>query len=149
MSVNWSLKEFSALSVDELYAIIQLRNEVFVIEQNCVFQDADGKDPYAWHLMGFNENNQLAAYTRLLPAGAAFDEPSIGRVVTASFARNSGIGKKLMTESINTVYSLFGKQPIKIGAQLYLKRFYESFGFQQSSEVYLEDGIEHIEMLLR
>jgi ElaA protein len=148
MSINWSLKEFSALTVDELYAIIQLRNEVFVIEQHCIFQDADGKDPHAWHLMGFNENNKLAAYTRLLPAGASFAEASIGRVVSAGFARNSGIGKKLMTESINCLYNLFGKQPIKIGAQLYLKRFYESFGFQQSSEVYLEDGIEHIEMIL-
>ena len=148
MSVTWSLKEFSALTVDELYAILKLRNEVFVVDQNCVFQDADGKDPHAWHLMGYDENNQLAAYTRLLPAGASFDEASIGRVVSADFARNSGIGKKLMTESINKLYSLFGKQPIKIGAQLYLKRFYESFGFQQSSDVYLEDGIEHIEMLL-
>jgi ElaA protein len=148
MSINWSLKEFSALTVHELYAIIQLRNEVFVIEQHCVFQDADGKDPHAWHLMGFNENNQLAAYTRLLPAGASFAEASIGRVVSAGFARNSGIGKKLMNESIDRLYNLFGKQPIKIGAQLYLKRFYESFGFQQSSDVYLEDGIEHVEMLL-
>jgi ElaA protein len=148
MSISWSLKEFARLTVDELYAIIQLRNEVFVIEQNCVFQDADGKDPYAWHLMGFNENNKLAAYTRLIPAGASFQEASIGRVVSAGFARNSGIGKKLMTESINSLYTLFGKQPIRIGAQLYLKRFYESFGFQQTSEVYLEDDIEHIEMLL-
>jgi ElaA protein len=148
MFINWSLKEFAKLTVDELYAIIQLRNEVFVVEQNCVFQDADGKDPYAWHLMGFSESNQLAAYTRLLPAGASFSEASIGRVVSAGFARNSGIGKKLMIQSINSLYALFGKQPIKIGAQLYLKRFYESFGFQQTSEVYLEDGIEHIEMLL-
>ena len=148
MSINWSLKAFSALTVDELYAIIQLRNEVFVIDQQCIFQEADGKDPHAWHLMGFNENNQLAAYTRLLPAGASFAEASIGRVVTAGFARNSGIGKKLMSESINSLYKLFGKQTIRIGAQLYLKRFYESFGFQQSSEVYLEDGIEHIEMIL-
>lgn len=148
MSINWSLKEFARLTVNELYAILQLRSEVFVVEQNCVFQDADGKDQSAWHLMGFSDDNQLAAYTRLLPAGAAYDEASIGRVVTAAFARNSGIGKKLMIESINTIYNLFGKQPIKIGAQLYLKRFYESFGFQQTSEVYLEDGIEHIEMLL-
>ncbi|MHA4845562.1 GNAT family N-acetyltransferase [Flavitalea antarctica] len=148
MSINWSLKDFTRLTVNELYAILRLRSEVFVVEQNCVFQDPDGKDQYAWHLMGFSDDNQLAAYTRLLPAGASYNEASIGRVVTAGFARNSGIGKKLMIESINTIYKLFGKQPIKIGAQLYLKRFYESFGFQQTSEVYLEDGIEHIEMLL-
>jgi ElaA protein len=148
MPVNWVLKKFTDLSVDELYLVIQLRNDVFVVEQNCVFQDADGKDPYAWHLMGFDEENRLSAYTRLLPAGASFNEASIGRVITARFARNSGIGKNLMTESIISLYMLFGKQPIKIGAQLYLKKFYESFGFQQTSDVYLEDDIEHIEMLL-
>lgn len=148
MSINWSLKTFAELNADELYSILRLRNEVFVVEQNCVFQDADNKDQYAYHFMGYDDNNKLAAYTRLLPAGASFAEASIGRVVTAPFARNSGIGKSLMVESIATIYKLYGKQPLRIGAQLYLKKFYESFGFQQSSEVYLEDGIEHIEMLL-
>ena len=147
MKLNWILKDFSELTTAELYDILQLRIEVFIVEQNCVFQDADYKDQSASHLMGYADN-KLAAYTRLLPAGKSFSEASIGRVVTAGFARNSGIGKKLMTESINRLYQLFGKQPIRIGAQLYLKKFYESFGFQQSSAVYLEDGIEHIEMLL-
>jgi ElaA protein len=148
MIITWSLKKFAELQVTELYEILRLRNEVFVVEQNCAFQDADNKDQDAFHLMGHNEDQQLAAYTRLLPAGISFSEASIGRVVTAAFARNSGIGKKLMSESIATIYKLYGKQPLRIGAQLYLKKFYESFGFQQSSEVYLEDGIEHIEMLL-
>lgn len=145
--MNWILKEFNELTVQELYAILQLRIEVFVVEQNCVFQDLDYKDQKAYHLLGYTDN-KLAAYTRLLPAGFPYTEASIGRVVTAPFARNSGIGKKLMSESIDTLFRLYGRQAIRIGAQLYLKKFYESFGFQQTSEVYLEDGIEHIEMLL-
>lgn len=149
MSITWSLKKFEDLTVHELYAILQLRIEVFVVEQNCVFQDADGKDQLAYHFMGIDDvSKKICAYTRLLPAGASFKEASIGRVLTAGYTRNSGIGKNLMTGSINQVYTLFGRQPIRIGAQLYLKRFYESFGFQQSGEPYIEDGIEHIEMLL-
>lgn len=145
--MNWTLKEFSQLTVHELYAILRLRIDVFVVEQNCPFQDADNKDQQAYHLMG-HADKELVAYSRLLGAGISYPEASIGRVVTASFARHSGIGKKLMIESIDTIYRLYGQQPIRIGAQLYLKRFYESFGFQQSSEMYLDDGIEHIEMLL-
>lgn len=147
MTTSWVHKPFEELSSTELYAIIQLRNEVFVVEQNCVFQDADGKDPKAWHLMGW-KNNELAAYTRLLPKGVSYANASIGRVVTSQIARGSGIGKELMRNSIDIIYMLWGKQPIQIGAQLYLKKFYESFGFQQSSEMYMEDGIEHIEMIL-
>jgi ElaA protein len=148
MEVTWQLKPFDKLTISELYDILYLRSEVFVVEQQCVFLDVDFKDQLAHHLMGLH-NNKLAAYTRLFNAGITYQEASIGRVVTAPFARNSGIGKNLMTESINQLYTLFGKQPIRIGAQLYLKKFYESFGFQQDSEMYLEDGIEHIEMLLR
>jgi ElaA protein len=147
MEITWTLKAFSSLTIDELYAILHLRNNVFVVEQNCVFLDADYKDQKGWHLMGYADDT-LAAYTRLFPAGVSFAEASIGRVVTARHARDSGFGKKLMIESINSLYKLFDRQPIRIGAQLYLKKFYESFGFQQSSDVYLEDGIEHIEMLL-
>jgi ElaA protein len=145
--MTWLLKEFNDLTVHELYAILQLRAEVFVVEQNCIFQDLDYKDQKAYHLLGYSDN-KLAAYTRLLPAGVSYAEASIGRVVTAPFARNSGIGKKLMSESIDTVFRLYGRHPIRIGAQLYLKTFYQSFGFQQTGEVYLEDGIEHIEMVL-
>lgn len=148
MQLNWTTKKFDNLTPHELYAIMQLRNEVFVLEQNCIYQDADGKDLHAWHCMGWNEYGQLMAYTRLLPAGVAYDIPSIGRVVTHADVRRLGAGKELMNQSIKTCYDLFGKRPIKIGAQLYLKKFYESFGFEQTSEVYLEDGIEHIEMVL-
>ncbi len=145
--MNWVLKKFDALTPSELYAIIQLRNEVFVVEQHCVYQDADNKDRWAYHYMGWKDN-KLVAYTRLLPPGLSYNEPSIGRVVTSPAARKSGFGRELMKNSIDTIYSLFGKQPIRIGAQLYLKNFYASLGFQQTGDIYLEDGIEHIEMIL-
>lgn len=146
MKIRWLLKKFDELTPYELYEILQLRNEVFVVEQNCAFQDADNNDQSAWHLMGFDEKN-LVAYTRLLPAGAVYEKASIGRVVTSPAVRRTGVGKELMQQSIDAIYKLFGAQPIKIGAQLYLKKFYESFGFEQISGVYLEDDIEHIYML--
>lgn len=147
MNINWTLKHFADLSPGELYAILQLRNEVFVVEQNCVFQDADNKDQQSFHFMGWNDD-KLVAYTRILPPGLSYTESSIGRVVTSAQARKNGIGKILMQKSIEELYRLFGNIPIKIGAQLYLKNFYESFHFSKSSDVYLEDGIEHIEMIL-
>ncbi|WP_430898185.1 MULTISPECIES: GNAT family N-acetyltransferase [unclassified Paraflavitalea] len=146
--MNWITKPFDELTPLELYKIIQLRNEVFVVEQNCVFQDADDKDQKCYHLMGWNED-RLAAYTRLVPVGVSYPNYiSIGRVITNPKDRRSGFGKELMRVSIDKCYELWGKAPIKIGAQLYLKNFYESFGFQQISDVYDEDGIDHIEMLL-
>ena len=146
-TITWTLKQFDELTAHELYKVLQLRSEVFVVEQNCVFLDMDNKDQASLHLMGWH-NDSLAAYTRLVPAGVSFTEVSIGRVVTSPKMRKSGTGRLLMKESIETSYNIFGKTPIRIGAQLYLKKFYESFGFQQSSDIYLEDGIEHIEMLL-
>lgn len=143
---SWILKTFDALSPRELYAVLQLRNEVFVVEQNCVFQDADDKDQDCQHFMGW-QHNKLVAYTRIVPPGLAYKEPSIGRVITAPLFRKQKLGKELMQLSIEKLYALHGIQDIKIGAQLYLKNFYESFGFYQSSPVYLEDGIEHIEMI--
>lgn len=146
MQLQWICKHFDELSVHELYAIIRLRNEVFVVEQNCVFQDADNIDQHCHHLLGFQEEN-LVAYTRLVPAGIAYEEMSIGRVVNSPSFRGKGAGKALMQQSINECYRLFGKQPIKIGAQLYLKKFYENFGFVQCSDAYDEDGIDHIKMM--
>lgn len=146
-AITWTCKHFDDLSTRELYAIIRLRNEVFVVEQNCVFQDADNKDFYGWHLMGW-QNQELVAYTRLFPKGVSYNYASIGRVVTSASVRGSGAGRELMLESIKKLQEIWGKQPIQIGAQLYLRKFYESLGFQQISPVYLEDGIEHIEMLL-
>jgi ElaA protein len=144
--ITWTVKKFDELSLQELYAILQLRSEVFVVEQNCVFQDMDNKDQSSYHLMGW-ENNILLAYTRLIPPGITYPFSSIGRVVTASSARGSGIGKLLMEKSIQELEQLFGRQPVKIGAQLYLREFYHSFGLKQAGDIYIEDGIDHIEMI--
>jgi ElaA protein len=145
--INWSFKKFDNLTPNELYSVLQLRNEVFVVEQNCVFQDADNKDQDSHHLMGW-DNKMLVAYSRIVPPGIAYDlYPSIGRVVTSPKMRKTGIGKILMQQSIEELQKLFGESSIKLGAQLYLKTFYESFGFVQSSDVYMEDGIPHIEMI--
>ena len=147
MPVHWLCKPFNELTVYELYAILRLRSEVFVVEQKCAFLDADNKDQYSHHLMCW-EDGLLVACSRLVPEARAFREPSIGRVVTSPEKRKSGLGKGLMSHSINHCYKLFGKQTIRIGAQLYLKVFYESFGFKQEGDVYDEDGIAHIEMVL-
>jgi ElaA protein len=145
--IRWELKQFHELTVNELYAIIQLRNEVFVIEQNCIYQDADNKDQASYHFTGWL-NERLIAYARILPMGSGFtDYVSIGRVVTSLLVRKNGTGKELMKRSIEQIHTLFGNIPIKIGAQLYLKKFYTELGFQQTSDVYFEDGIEHIEMI--
>ncbi|MBI5856070.1 MAG: GNAT family N-acetyltransferase [Sphingobacteriales bacterium] len=151
--ISWVLKKFGELSVHELYAILQLRNEVFAIEQNCVYPDMDNRDQPSHHLMGWPEgllkeqNKKLIAYSRIIPPGIVYPEPSIGRVVTSASVRRTGIGKELMEKSILETYKLYGKTPVKIGAQLYLQKFYSSLGFIQTSDIYLEDGIEHIEML--
>jgi len=144
--MNWIIKSFNELTPAELYAILQLRCEVFVVEQNCPYLDEDDKDQNSYHLMGW-KNDLLAAYTRILPQGLAFDEASIGRVVTSPKARGGGIGRELMQRSIKELYKLYGEVPIRIGAQLYLRPFYTALGFSQVSEVYIEDGIEHIKML--
>jgi ElaA protein len=145
MDLQWHLKAFSELLPGELYALLRLRSEVFVVEQNCVFLDQDERDQQCYHLMGTSAD-LLAAYTRIVPPGVIYGEASIGRVVTSPQVRGLGAGRMLMEQSIETVYSLFGKCVIKIGAQLYLKAFYESLGFMQVGEMYLEDGIEHIYM---
>lgn len=142
---------FDALSTAELYRLLKLRAEVFVVEQNCVFQDIDGLDQNAVHLMGEvmgeTGESKLLAYTRLLPAGVAFAEASIGRVATSSAARGTGLGHTLMRESIEVLQRLWGSQPIRIGAQAHLQTYYRQCGFEPQGEHYLEDGIEHIEMI--
>jgi ElaA protein len=146
MAIEWSLKKFDDLTPQELYKVIQLRNEVFVVEQNCPYQDADNKDLSSYHFMGW-DNEKLLAYTRILPPGLSYAEASIGRVVSSPSARGTGIGRELMIRSIEQTKKIFGEGPIKIGAQLYLQKFYTSLGFQQTSDIYLEDNIEHIEMV--
>ena len=141
----WILKKFDDLTIDELYAVLQLRSEVFVIEQNCIYHDPDGKDQYAWHLMGL-DNSKLVAYARIFGAGVTYSDPSIGRVVTSPSKRGSGLGRELMKKSIQECEGLFGKTSITLGAQVYLRKFYESLGFIVSGEEYIEDGIPHVTM---
>lgn len=142
----WTLKKFEDLTPFELYSIMQLRNEVFVVEQNCVYQDADNKDIKGHHFMGW-DGPTLVVYTRLLPQGVSYTEASIGRVVSNPKYRRTGAGRELMQRSIANTFILFNCNAIKIGAQLYLKKFYESLGFVKCSEEYLEDNIPHIEMI--
>ncbi len=143
--LTWKYSSFSELSSIELYAILQLRNEVFVVEQNCVYQDADDKDPASFHLAGW-DGRKLVAYCRIVPPGISFLEASIGRVVTSPAYRNTGKGRELMTLAIAKTLEQYNCPKIIIGAQLYLKSFYESLGFVQISDTYLEDNIPHIEM---
>ena len=145
-NVDWILKQFSDLTPKELYNILQLRNEVFIVEQNCPYQDLDNKDLKATHLMAMKEDH-LLAYSRLLAPGISYSESSIGRIVSSPTVRKTGMGKRLMEESIRQIENLFHSNTIRIGAQLYLKKFYESFDFIQQSDAYLEDNIPHIIML--
>lgn len=146
MNFTFISKPFSQLTPFEVYDILHLRNEVFVVEQNCVFQDADNKDQDCHHLMLYQEA-KLIAYARLVPPGLAFPEMSIGRIITSPAVRGTGTGKKLMQEAIAQSYTLFGPGPIRIGAQLYAIGFYELFGFEAAGPIYDEDGIDHIEMV--
>jgi len=147
MDIKWAFKKFDELSTAELYAILKLRNGVFIIEQNCIYQDADDKDQLSWHLMGWDGEN-LAAYARIIPPGISYEQASIGRVVTSPAYRKAGLGRILMQTSISRTLGQFNCAEIKIGAQVYLTKFYESLGFRPCSSPYLEDGIPHIEMIL-
>ncbi len=146
MEFSTVIKAFDELTPAQLYAILRLRNEVFVVEQNCVFQDADNKDYHCNHLMLFNEG-ELMAYARIVPAGVAYKEMSIGRVITSLKVRGTGAGRILMTKAIELCYETLGPGPIRIGAQSYAKAFYASLGFVETGEPYDEDGILHIEMI--
>ncbi len=147
MPITWKIKHFKELTTDELYSIFHLRIAVFIVEQNCPFQDADGKDQESFHLMGFDEVNEFVAYARILPAGYFYKEPSIGRVATSPKARGTGTGKELMQNAIEFIEQKFGNIPIRIGAQRYLIKFYSSFGFVVEGQEYLEDNIWHVEMV--
>ena len=141
------VKSFPTLTPNELYALMRLRSEVFVVEQNCVFLDADNKDIYCHHLMLF-DHKQLIAYARLVPPGISYNEMSVGRVVTAKEARNKGAARQLMPLAVEYCRKIFGDGPIRIGAQYYLEKFYTEIGFTATGDVYDEDGIEHIEMIM-
>lgn len=147
MSLEWKIRRFDELSTKELYNLLQLRSEVFIVEQNCVYQDIDGKDQKALHLIG-EYDSKIVAYARLFRAGDYFDEASIGRVVVGTNYRDRKWGHELMTQAICGVKDYFNTTKITISAQLYLQKFYESHGFVVTSETYLEDDIPHIQMKL-
>ena len=140
---------FAQLSVDQLYAILSLRAEIFVVEQRCIYLDTDGKDQDSWHLMGFDEG-RLVAYTRLVPQGLSYPEAaSIGRVIVALEQRGKGLGKALMEESVRRCRDLFGPSDLKISAQWHLEAFYRDLGFEPTGQRYLEDGLPHQAMVRR
>lgn len=145
MTIEWKIKAFEALSVHELYDILQLRSQIFVVEQNCVYLDLDGKDKIALHLFA-EYDGKVVAHARIFKPGISFDNASIGRVVVDANYRDRKWGHDLIREAIAGIKLHFDESKITIGAQLYLKKFYESHGFVQSSEMYLEDDIQHIEM---
>jgi ElaA protein len=145
MTLQFICKKFEALSLIELYRILQIRNQVFYVEQRCDDLDLDDRDQQSYHLSIY-DGDILCGYARLLPPGLAYKEMSIGRVAVSLTYRGKNIGRQLMEVSIKECYALFGKTDIKISGQLYLQKFYESLGFEKISEVYLEAGIEHIKM---
>ncbi|TCI92108.1 GNAT family N-acetyltransferase [Tenacibaculum sp. M341] len=142
----FQIKTFNELTTSELYDLLQLRSEVFVVEQDCVYQDIDGKDAKALHVLGV-KNEKIVAYTRLFDSGDYFDTPSIGRVVIKASERKYGYGHSLMKASIDAISDTYNKTTITISAQKYLQKFYESHGFVKIGEEYLEDGIPHIKMV--
>jgi ElaA protein len=151
MKIDWQWLAFADLNLHELYEILKLRQDVFVVEQQCPYPDADGRDVDCYHLLGWEKltgkRGELIAYLRVLPPGLAYEELAMGRILTAKKVRGAGIGKELMKEGLRRVRETFGEVAVRISAQHYLKPFYEEFGFRQFSEPYDEDGIPHVEML--
>jgi len=149
-AITWTCKPFKNLSVSELYDALKLRADIFVVEQTCIYPDLDNKDtvPNAHHLLGY-KGSSLVAYARILPAKVSYNNVSFGRVAVSDKYRNTGLGKALMKQILTHCELLWPGQNIDIGAQVYLQAFYESGGFTPVSDVYLEDGIAHIDMRLR
>lgn len=146
-AITWQCKKFRDMSAGELHAVLALRAAVFVVEQKCPYQDPDYKDEYSMHVMGWL-GGELAAVARILPQGVSYEEVSIGRVATSAAARGTGAGMVLMEKTMQYIADHFGKVPVRISAQSYLKKFYEKYGFVRSEkEEYLEDDIPHIDMI--
>ena len=145
-TLRWQWCTLHELSAKQLYAVLVARSAVFVVEQNCAYQDADGYDIAAEHVIAWS-GDVVAAYLRVLAPGAKYTERSIGRIVTTHAFRGTGLGRKLVAHALERLDAAFPAAPVRIGAQARLKSFYESFGFHQASDVYMEDGIPHIEML--
>ncbi|HMH85897.1 MAG TPA: GNAT family N-acetyltransferase [Gemmatimonadaceae bacterium] len=146
----WQWSRFSELTAADLYSVVRLREAVFIVEQNCPYPDSDGRDPSAWHLLGWSQRSTgrvLVAYARIFEPGVRYDEASIGRVVTAPEVRGTGKGRALMAEALRRIDSLMPGQPIRIAAQRRLEDFYLGLGFKTVSDPYEEDGIIHVDML--
>lgn len=147
--LNYTTKTYSELSLDELYDFLALRQDIFIVEQDCPYLDADGKDQLSLHVLGMDHNTKIQAYTRIVPKGISYENYiSIGRVVVHKNFRGSGEGNRLMLESIKQCQRLYPDEKIKISAQSHLKKFYSDLGFVHTGEEYLEDGIPHIGMIL-
>ncbi len=145
--IKWAIKKYNELNLDELYEILKIRVDIFIIEQECFYQDLDDKDKVSFHLMGIDINtNKMIAYLRILPPSVSYKEPSIGRVVTVKSYRKMKLGKELMFNGIKFIENKYKNQGIRISGQKYLEVFYNNLGFKTVSDVYLEDGIEHVEM---
>jgi len=147
--MEWVVKKFKELTLDEFHDILQLRIDIFVVEQNCPYPELDSKDKIAFHLFCKNKEGKIIAYTRFFKAGDYYTEAALGRVVVHKKYRNKKIGVQLLKRTLLEMEEVLGKGTIKIGAQTYLEKFYTSFGFQQVGKGYIEDGIPHIYMLKR
>ncbi len=145
--IRWEVMRFDALAGQQVYAILQARAAVFVVEQHCVYQDMDGLDLQSLHVCGWSRERELAAYARITPPGLRFGEPSIGRVLTVPAWRGAGLGRALMAQAIESVQTRYPQQAIRISAQCYLEAFYRQIGFRAVRGPYAEDGISHVEML--
>ncbi len=148
INLNWNLKRFEELTLSEIYEILRLRNEVFVVEQNCAYQDCDGKDINSYHLYS-EDNGRIISYLRIIDKGVSYNEVSIGRVLVRKNYRGKGISRQMMIEAIKFIEQTLNEKEIRIQAQAYLIEFYKSFGFIEISGEYTEDGIPHIDMLYK
>jgi ElaA protein len=146
--MSWNLKRFDDLTNKELYIILKERTTVFVVEQNCPYPEVDGKDPQTYHLFK-EENGEIIAYLRVLPAGVSYQEASIGRVLVKKEYRGRGIAEELLRRGLDFIHDELKENTVKIQAQDYLRKFYGSFGFKAITETYLEDNIPHVDMLLQ
>ena len=146
--MNWKFKKFDELTTNELYEILKLRAEVFVVEQDCPYQDLDDKDKWAYHLfLEDDDGSTVIAVLRILPENIAYEDMAIGRVIVKKSHRGQGLSKVMMQKAINFIIDDLGKKRIKLSGQAYLREFYEDLGFERVSDIYLEDGIDHYEFL--
>jgi len=146
--MEFKIKKFNELTIEELYKILRVRNEVFVVEQDCIYQDCDNKDYNSYHLY-LEEGNEVVGYLRIVNKGISYDEISIGRVLVKGTHRNKGLSRRMMLEGIKFIEENLNSTEIRLSGQVYIKGFYESLGFKQVSEEYLEDDIPHVEMLYK